>query len=223
MSKKVMTALSVLLALAPLAALAVLYGRLPEQVPIHWSVDGAVSYGDRSTLWITALLSPVLLFLLKFLPKIDPRKQNYAKFRGYYDAFCLVIMLSLLGMNAVILSESLRPGQLSVSTLIIVGVGVLFTFIGNLMPKVKNNFFMGVRTPWTLSDPDVWNRTNRLGGQCFFGFGLVMIASGLLLPDTVTMVLLLAGVAVMVTLPMVMSYVWFRQKGESPVDKGGEP
>lgn len=222
MNKKGMLVLSVLLAAAPVAALAVLYARLPGQVPLNWGVDGTVSYGPKSTLWMMTLLSPVLLALLRFLPKIDPRKKNYARFQGYYDGFCLVMMLFLMGMNTVIFSESLYPGRVSVSKLIITAVGLLFVFLGNLMPKVKNNFFMGVRTPWTLSDPDVWNRANRLGGQCFFVFGLALTVSGLFLPDTVSILLVLAGVAAVVLIPTLMSYVWFRRKQKSGVDKGDD-
>ncbi|NCB62317.1 MAG: DUF1648 domain-containing protein [Clostridia bacterium] len=219
MNKKVFTILTAILALLPVVLLAAVYARLPGQVPMNWGLNGAVSYGPKSQLWFTALLSPLLLFLFRGLPKIDPRKKNYEKFQKYYDSFCLVMMIFLLGMNALVLSESFWPGRISVGKMITVGIGALFVFLGNLMPKVKNNFFMGVRTPWTLSDPDVWNRANRLGGQCFFVCGLAWVAGGLLLSDIANFVLVLAGTAVITLIPVGMSYLWYKKKRQGGVDK----
>ncbi len=68
------------------------------------------------------------------------------------------MLLFLMLVNGIVLSESLYPGRISVGRVITSGVGILFVFLGNIMPKIKNNFFMGLRNPWTLSDPDVWNR-----------------------------------------------------------------
>ena len=211
--------LSLVLALLPVLAVAALYGRLPDQVPIQWGLEGEVSYGPKVTLWGLALLSPGLLALLRVLPKVDPRRRNYARFQGCYDGFCLVLTLFLGGLVGVVLVESLRPGTISVGRVVTFCVGLLLVFLGNLLPKVKNNFFMGVRTPWTLSDPDVWNRANRLGGRCFFWFGLALAAGGLLLPEAVNFLLLLAGVAVVVILPGLMSYIWYQKKQKDPVDK----
>lgn len=219
MNKRVLTILTVVLALLPVVLLAAAYGRLPDQVPMSWDVNGAVRCGEKSQLWFMALLSPLLLFLMRGLPKIDPRKKNYKKFQKYYDSFCLVMMIFLLGMNALVLSESFWPGRISVSKIIIVGMGALFIFVGNLMPKVKNNFFLGIRTPWTLSDPDVWNRANRLGGQCFFACGLVWMAGGLLLSGAANFALVLAGTAVIILIPVGMSYIWYQKKRQSGVDK----
>lgn len=199
------------LAVIPLIATALLYGSLPNQIPTHWNLDGSITYGAKSTIWMLAGLSPVMAVLLLVTPKIDPRKKNYEKFRGYYDAFIVVLLLFLMVVDGIILSESIQPGRISVGRVVILGVGILFVFLGNIMPKIKNNFFMGLRTPWTLSDPDVWNRTNRLGGKLFFWFGLVIAASGLLLPETVTFVIVMVCAAVVSAVPAIMSYVWYRQ------------
>ena len=80
------------------------------------------------------------------------------------------------------------------------------------MPKFKSNFFAGTRTPWSLSDPDVWNRTQRLSGRIFFALGLALLPAGLLLPEEAMFAILLAGVAAVVIAPTVMSYLWYRQK-----------
>ena len=84
------------------------------------------------------------------------------------------------------LVEAFRPGTVSMGRVVSALVGLLFLFLGNLMGKVKPNFFMGIRNPWTLSDPDVWNRTHRLGGGLFFLAGLAAVVSAPLLPEQVT-------------------------------------
>lgn len=201
------------LALLPVAATALLYGILPARIPTHWNLDGSVTYSGKLEIWLIAGLSPVMALLLLLLPKIDPRRKNYLRFQRYYDGFIVVLMFFLLLMTGVILSESIRPGHISVGRAVTVAVGILFVFLGNLLPKVKNNFFMGFRTPWTLSDPDVWNRTNRLGGRLFFWFGLVIAAGGLFLPETANFAVLMAGVVVISALPAVMSLVWYRRRG----------
>ena len=200
------------LALIPLVLVAVLYARLPAQIPTHWNLNGTVTYSGKAMAWLTAGLSPVLLLLLQVIPKLDPRKKNYERFRPYYDGFCLFLAAFLLALNGVTLSEALSPGRISVGKVVILMVGVLFLFLGNILPKFKSNFFAGIRTPWALDDPDVWNRTQRLGGILFAVTGLVMLLSGLLLPETVAFVLLMVCVAALLVVPILCSYLWYRQK-----------
>jgi uncharacterized membrane protein len=189
-----------------------LYGSLPAHIPTHWNIGGSVTYSGKSSILIIAGPSPVMAVLLRVMPKIDPRKENYAKFQGYYDGFIVVLLLFLLMMDGVILSESFWPGRISVGKVVTIALGILFVFLGNLLPKVKNNFFMGLRTPWTLSDPDVWNRAHRLGGKLFFWLGLVIILCGLLLPEVAAFVAIMIGVLIVSAVPAIMSYVWYRQK-----------
>lgn len=219
MKKKTTDILIWLLALLPVLLVAVLYGRLPDRVPTNWGLNGEVSYSGKAFLWVTALACPVLAVLFRVLPKIDPRKKNYDRFRNYYDGFCLVMLLFLLGLNVVTLIESLRPGTVSVSRLIVVGLGLLLIFLGNMMPKVKNNFFVGIKNPWTLSDPDVWNRANRLGGLLFFAAGVALVPSGLFLPEAASLAVTMIGALTAAVVPTVMSYIWYRQKTGQTVDK----
>ena len=205
------------LAAAPPVLLALFWGGLPDRVPVHWGLEGEVTYGARWELAVPALLPLLLLVLLRLLPRLDPRRKSYGRFQREYDGFALALTLFLLGLNAVTLVEALRPGALSVGRVVLAGVGIFFAWTGNLLPRVKSNFFMGFRTPWTLSDPDVWNRTNRLGGILMFTLGVMLVPCGLLLPEWVCLVVLLGGVAVMVVVPSVLSYLWYRQK----VDRAG--
>ncbi|WP_295634170.1 SdpI family protein [uncultured Intestinimonas sp.] len=200
------------LAAVPPVLLALCWGALPDRVPVHWGLDGAVTYGARWELVVPALLPLLLLALLRFLPRLDPRRKSYARFQREYDGFALALTLFLLALNAVTLVESLRPGTISVGRAVLVGVGVLFAWVGNLLPRIKSNFFMGFKTPWTLSDPDVWNRTNRLGGILMFALGAALVPCGLLLPERVCLAVVLGGTAVVVAVPSILSYIWYRQK-----------
>ena len=202
-----------LLALLPLVLVAVFYARLPDEVPMHWGFDGEIDrYGGKNELWLMAALGPLFALLFQFLPRLDPRKRNYEKFQKYYDAFGVVITAFVAVMMGIALLESFRPGTVSMGRVVSALVGLLFVFIGNLMGKVKPNFFMGIRNPWTLSDPDVWNRTHRLGGGLFFLAGLATAVSAVLLPERITFWVLMGGVLAAALIPTVMSYVWYRRR-----------
>ncbi len=211
MKKPVMILLGIL-ALAPLAITAWFYPRLPASIPMHWNIDGTVRYDPKHSIWMMAALSPVFAVLFPVLAKIDPRRRNYEKFGGAYQGFMIVMQLFLLMMNGIVISEALYPGRISVSTVVTVGVGLLFVFLGNIMPKVKSNFYMGARTPWTLSDPDVWFKTNRLGGFMFFVSGIVISICPFIFSDKVTFGIMMIAVTVTAVVPIVMSYIWYRQK-----------
>ena len=152
----------ILAALSPILC-AVTYPFLPQQVPMHWDINGTVSYEGKATFIFMAVLPLLLAGLFIYLPKIDPRKKNYAKFSKYYDYFCMFMMVFLLIANLVVVSESFFPGRISVGIVIQMLVGVLFLFLGNMMPKFKSNFFVGIKNPWTLliySDKEVFTKIN---------------------------------------------------------------
>ena len=202
-----------LLALLPLVLVAVFYSRLPDQVPMHWGFDGEINrYGSKNELWLIGALGPLFALLFQFLPRLDPKRRNYEKFQTYYEAFSLVLVAFTSVMMGVALLESFRPGSLSMGRVVSALVGLLFLFVGNLMGKVKPNFFMGIRNPWTLSDPDVWNRAHRLGGGLFFLTGLATVVSAILLPEPVTFAVLMAGTLLTALIPTVMSYLWYRRR-----------
>ena len=120
--------------------------------------------------------------------------------------------LALVGMSAI--WENLSPGSLSIGRVVTVLVGLLFAFLGNILPTVRHNYFVGVRTPWTLADPRVWDRANRLAGRLFFAGGLAMVLLALALPERWLLWAVLAIAAGVALPPVVLSYVWFRARTE---------
>jgi len=160
-------------------------------------------------------MSPANAALFMVLPVIDPRKRNIEKFRGFYDAFCLFMMAFMLGVIGIILSESFNPGKLRVEFLVTAGCGLLFVFVGNMMPKFKSNFFAGIRTPWTLSSNEVWQRTHRLAGFAWVSGGVLIIALSFILRNVALYAALLGIIALVTVLPIVMSYIWYQKLPES--------
>lgn len=201
-----------ILALAPFVLVAVMYGRLPDEIPIHWNINSEVdSFGNKAILWWLSCISPVLAVLLVALPNIDPRKKNYSKFRGFYDAFVLVMMLFMLMLVGMTIFASLNLGKISIETVVVIAVGLLFVIIGNMLPKVKSNYFMGVKTPWALSNDEVWNKTHRLAGYLFFFGGVITIIIAFFLKQLALFIGLIAIVTIIVVVPTVMSYVWYKR------------
>jgi len=206
-------------ALAPAALIAVVWNSLPDMVPMHWGMGGTVRYDPKVNIWWLAVISPALAALFMLLPKIDPRRKNYEKFRGVYEGFSVFMMLFMLGIVGLVISESFNPGRLQIDFLVIAVCGLLFVFLGNMMPKFKSNFFVGIRTPWTLSNTEVWNKTHRLGGFLWFYGGLAVFALNFFLRGMAMFIALMVFVVVTTLIPVVMSYVWYRQIPDPPTVK----
>ena len=204
----------------PVIILMIVYQKLPERVPVNFGFDGTVNaYGDRATLWMMAGLGPLMALLFQFLPRIDPKRQNYAKFQRYYDQFAIFMELFLLAVFGMVVTETLRPGTVSIGRAVTALISIMLVLLGNMMGKIKHNYFFGIRTPWTLADPDVWTRTHTLGGKLWFVLGVVLLPCSLLLPEQAFFVVLMGGLLGTTALVIVLSYLWYRQKQRG---QGGE-
>lgn len=202
-----------IVSLLPFVLVAIAWPHLPERIPGHWGLNGQIDrYDAPATLWLMCAIGPLLSLGFQFLPRLDPKRENYEKFQPYYDFFGPLVPLLLLLCIAITLSESLWPGQINVARAIGLMVGVLFLIIGNIMGKVKTNWFMGFRTPWALSDPDVWNKTQRLGGWTFFLSGLSAVILSLLAPVQVFFAVFFAILFLGIALTYFMSWKWFKDK-----------
>jgi uncharacterized membrane protein len=197
--------------LTGLAALAV----LPNPSPIHWNAAGEVD-GYGSPL-LAALLAPaivtVLAVLTPLLPRIDPRGERYVAFAGTYHLFMNAIALFLTLTHLVTIASALG-WAVPVATTISVGVGLLLAVIGNELGRVQPNFFVGIRTPWTLANPEVWRRTHRVGGRAFVALGVLIALAPLLLPSSLVAAVVGGGAIGLVVFVFVYSYwAWRRLAG----------
>lgn len=204
----------VLLALIGAGASLAVYRRLPETMAVHWDVDGNPNgWMPRA---FGAFFGPVFMLvlwqLMRLLPRIDPREPNYARFGDAYDTIVAATLLLLLATHGIILAVALGY-DVAVSRLVPALVGGLFVVIGNVMPRMRSNWWFGVRTPWTLSNDRVWARTHRLAGFSMTAAGLVMIAAALLLPVRLGLPVLIAAVVAATIGPVVYSYLtWKREQ-----------
>lgn len=154
----------------------VLYPYLPETLPIHWNAQGEVDgYTSKfSGAFLLPFITLGLYVFLLFLPKIDPRHENYAKFSGAYDIFKWITILFMAVIHGVVLATGLGYTP-NVLFIIKIATGIMFMLIGNYMGKMRHNYFVGIRTPWTLANEKVWNKTHRFAGPLWVLSGLCFI------------------------------------------------
>lgn len=141
---------------------------VPEQMATHWDSQGEVN-GYMSKLWglfFMPLVITGLAIMFLVIPRIDPKKENIAKFRKYYDRFIFLLIFFLIAVHLQVLLWNIGI-RISPNAVFPVGIGLLFYYIGILMENAERNWFIGIRTPWTLSSDSVWRKTNRLGGKLF--------------------------------------------------------
>ncbi len=192
-----------------LAATAIAYSHLPQLVPTHWNTHGVVDgFSHKWTLFVTiptGILAIMGLFAV--LPWLSPKRFEVDTFRSTY----LYIMVVIAGMMAyfhALLLWAAIAGPMDMTRAITGGVCLLLAFLGNVLGKVRRNFYIGIRTPWTLASETVWNATHRLGGKLIFICGLIGFVLALLrAPFWSVVAVLAAGAAV----PVVYSLVLYKQ------------
>ncbi|HXG71863.1 MAG TPA: SdpI family protein [Gemmatimonadaceae bacterium] len=165
---------------AAFIASAAVWSGLPDTMPTHWNLAGDVDgwSGKAFGAWMLPLVLAGLWLLLRFLPRIDPRRANYAKFGPTYEAIIVTVMLFLFCLHAVALRTALGI-PVPMDRLVPLGAGVMMIVIGNLLPRARPNWFVGIRTPWTLSSDRVWERTHRVGGRLLVVGGIVVVLAAL--------------------------------------------
>lgn len=154
-----------------------LYPSMPERMAIHWNLAGeANGYGSRFIgLFLMPIIQLILLPLFIVLPRIDP-KRGIERFRGAYDLFIVGFVGFMMCINGLSLAWNLG-WRFNFTQVIAPAIGLMFYGLGELIGRAKMNWFIGIRTPWTLSSEEVWNRTHKLGGLMFKVCGVISIAS----------------------------------------------
>ena len=167
--------------LAVLAGTVVAYPHLPETIPLHWDAHGQVNgWGPK---WSLFLMGPgaivFVMLIFSALPWLSPKKFEVDSFRATY----LYIMVALVAMLAYIQLLQLAAGlevALDMTRAIMGGISLLDALLGNVLGKVRRNFYIGVRTPWTIASEPVWNATHRLAAKTFFAGGIAGLALSIL-------------------------------------------
>jgi uncharacterized membrane protein len=188
-----------------------LYGAIPDRMPTHWNVAGEVDGHMRKQVGLPLISTiPLMVYaLFKVLPRISPAGFEIDRFQHVADVINLAITLMLSGIATVVLLAA-SGRDVPIITVVTLLTGGLFIVLGNYMGKVRRNFFIGIRTPWTLASDEVWARTHRLGSWLFILAGIAIIAS-VQLPRQRLPVVLLASVGTAAVISVAYSYFVYRK------------
>ena len=161
---------------------AITWPSAPDQIPVHWNAAGQVDrYGTRPEgLLLLPVVALAIYGLLRLLPMIDPKRANYASFASAYNVLRLAV-LALLAAVYGLIHLWLRGIQIDVGTVVPLLLGLLFLVLGAVLPRIRPNWLVGIRTPWTLTSEVAWTRTHRVGSWLFALFGVAAFCSACLL------------------------------------------
>lgn len=209
----------VMLGLVAASALtaASMYAQLPDPTPTHWNLRGEVDrYGPR---WELAFGVPVvgllLIGMLVVLPLLGPFRSNLQQFRLIYARISVAIVACIVVIHVVLLLKA-AGHSIRIGSTLCVALGALLAVLGNWMGKIRRNFWIGIRTPWTLASEAVWERVHRVGGKLMVVLGIGLVAFGLAGPsDRVAMIGMMSGLGLLAAWAVVYSIVCYRRFGEA--------
>ena len=181
MNTRIMTIVVLVLIIGAAVAGLLFWNQLPEQMASHWNVNDQVD-GYMSRFWgvfMVPLMTLGIFLLFLVIPAIDPLKANIAKFRETFNLFIVLFVAFMLYIHGLTLAWNLGYTGFKMSTSLLPAIGLLFIFIGFILRKAKRNFFIGIRTPWTLSSDYVWDKTHQLGAILFMASGILALIGGI--------------------------------------------
>jgi len=211
LSTRTTVLLSLLMIVAAAGLSLAVYERLPDRVASHWNMNDQVD-GTMPRVWgafLMPVISLAMLGLFMLIPVIDPMRANIASFRGLFNVFIAVIVAFMLYLHVLTLLWNQGLQTFRMSTALLPAMGLLFIFMGALLRRAKRNFFIGIRTPWTLASDRVWDRTHQLGSRLFIVSGILALV-GAFFPGAVAYGLVLVPALVSTLVVLIYSYFLWR-------------
>jgi len=200
--------------LLPVLYLISFYNTLPDSVPVHFGTNGQPDrYGSRTEfLWLMIMMMGVSglgYLLLRFLPSIDPRRT--ARYSAHtFKQLAFVLLLFLSALNIAIMYAT-QKGSMQAEKFIFPLIGLLFTYLGNIMHSLKPNYFVGIRTPWTLESEDTWRKTHQFAGKLWLPGGLLITVAALVLPLKTAVIVFAVCIMILVLIPVIYSYIHYKK------------
>ena len=196
--------ITTLIILLPILVGCILWDRLPDTIATHFGVDNEPNGWNSKTFAVFGLpgvMAALHLFCL-IATSVDPKQKNIGK-KALGIVFWIIPATSLIICT---MTYAIALGvQVDVGFVVILFIGLLLIVLGNMMPKAKQNYSFGIKTPWALDDPENWSRSNRVGGFCMVLAGVVLVLTSFLKnPWILVPAFILGGVV-----PMVYSYVYY--------------
>jgi uncharacterized membrane protein len=206
-----------LLVAAMFVAALIVWPTAPPEIPVHWNAAGDVDRfgGKFEGLLGLPLLALGIYLLMRYLPRVDPARANYARFGGAYTAIRAGVLLLMAGIYGMVISWVVKA-PVDISRAVPFAVGALFVLFGSVLGQVKPNWFVGIRTPWTLSSTESWARTHRLGGWIFIALGVLFAVTGVFKLGSFGFVVIGAAIGALVVLVIYSYLVWRSDPGKQP-------
>ena len=195
----------------PLIYLASIWNRLPRKIPVHWNMHGEIDrWGNKNELLFIVLMLPVFTYVLFLvIPKIDPKGQLEKMGKKYQNLkFLLTGLMSALAMFII---YSAQTQSLLNAGFFVFLLGILYVVAGNYFKTLQPNYFIGIRTPWTLENQKVWKKTHQLAGKLWFGGGILIILSNFVFNNRINFIVLMAISILIILIPVVYSYHTFKE------------
>lgn len=190
-----------------LIAAILVYPHLPDQVPGHWNIHGDVDkyYPRMFGAFFPPLLAIGIYILMLITPYLDPRRDNYVRFSKAYTflRWGLVLFMSILYAASIMVALGYA---IDIALIVKALVAILLLVIGNFMSQFRHNYFVGIKTPWTLNSEEVWQKTHRLGGRIWVAGGLICLTMAPV-KATWSAGVFFATILIMVLVPTIYSYV----------------
>ncbi len=199
-----------LLIVMPFVYLAYIWKDLPGKVPMHWNINGKIDrYGSKTELLAVIFMMPVLTYLiLLFVPKIDPKGQIEKMGNKYGQIkFFLVTFMSVLSLFII---YSVKTRTLANPNYVFLLIGVLYIILGNYFKTIKPNYFIGIRTPWTLENETVWKTTHELAGKLWFAGGIFVVLLSMVLDKLANLYVFFTITMLIILIPVIYSYKKFQ-------------
>ena len=189
------------------------FSNLPDTIPIHFNEVGEVdNYGSRWTIFLAPIISLIMILLAEGLRRIDPKKEAYKKFEKHYYNVIFFVCALLWGTQLITIAY-IYVIDINIARVLPVVLGIMFIYIGNMMPKFKHNYFVGIKTSWTLASEKVWYLTHRFAGKIWVVFGTLIVFTAFLPINYIPWVFI--GITlIIVVVPGVASYVFYRRVEE---------
>jgi len=196
--------------LLPFIYLAYIWNELPEKVPMHWNIKGEIDrFGEKSELLLIPILLPLLTYIIFLIvPKIDP-KNKISKMGNKYQHI-KILLTTFMSILALFIIYTAKNQSFANPNYIVLIIGVLYIILGNYFKTIKANYFIGIRTPWTLENETVWKETHKLGGKMWFVGGIIVVSSSLILEKQLNFTLFMIITGIITIIPIAYSYFKFK-------------
>jgi uncharacterized membrane protein len=189
-------------------------------VATHFGLHGPDGWSGRANAaWLLPGIAVAVWLVLRYIPLIDPRRANYAAFRAGYDSVIAGVVALLVVVHVSLLGLALG-WPVPMDAVIAVAIGGLIVLIGLVLPRAHSTWFFGIRTPWTLSNEEVWQRTHRVGGRLMVLSGLLVMLLGVVHSPVAVLVVIGISAALIFALFPYSYFVWREVEGRGKRDAG---